>query len=82
VQLTIVQNHIVLVELPSTMPFSQWGVVQKELAISQEEAIEQAIRRTPQLTEYVPPGIMRFMAIPIRDVPVKRASVVGQEVVI
>jgi hypothetical protein len=76
------QQFLVLVGMPKKASFSEWGTVALVTAIGQEEAIEKAIRETPALTEYVAPGIMRFMAVPVRGVPIKRASVVGQELVL
>lgn len=80
-EFSINQKYLVIVEMPKRVGFAEWGTVAVVQAIGQEEAIEKAIKDTPALTEYVAPGIMRFMAVPIRGVPIKSASVVGQELV-
>jgi hypothetical protein len=83
VQLNINEQYLVLVRLPKEkgQEYDSWGTVAVVRALTMDEAIEKAIKETPALYEHVPPGIMRFMAVPRRLVPVRLASAVGQDIV-
>lgn len=77
---SVKQKYIVMVELPRPdgWPLDPWAVVAVVEEIGQDEAIEKAIDETPELTDWVPPGIAKFMAIPVRSVPIKRGVLAGQ----
>lgn len=77
---SIKRKYIVMVELPenSNYSFLPWGVVAVVSETGQEEAIDKAIDETPALAHWVGPGIARFLAIPVRDVPIRRAALVAQ----
>jgi len=81
VKLIVVQWYMVVVEMPDpdNRGFTTWGTVQRVQASGQEEAIEKAVQTAPVLTEFVPAGEMKFMAIPVRDVPTRRVIVTLKE---
>ena len=71
------QRYLVLVEMPKRVHFQEWGTVGNVMAGSVEEAITKAVDLAPELTEFVPAGVQRFFAIPLKQVPLRQA-VVGQ----
>ena len=83
VKVNIHEQYLVLVRLPKSggQKHDSWGTVALVSALTMDEAIEKAIKQTPEIYEHVPPGIMRFMAVPRRLVPIRLASAVGQDVV-
>ena len=77
----VVQWYMVVVELPDDgRGFTSWGTVNRVQASGQEEAIEKAIQNSPGLLEFVPAGEMKFMAIPVRDIPTRRVLVTPKEI--
>ena len=81
--ITIIQWYMVIVEIPQMSEeqgFTVWGTVGRVQAAGQEEAIEKACQQAAdRLTDVVPEGEMKFHAIPVRDVPAKRAVVTPKE---
>ena len=81
--LIVIQWYMVVVEMPKESEeqgFTVWGTVGRVQAAGQEEAIEKACQgAVGRLTDVVPSGEMKFMAIPVRDVPSRRALVTPRE---
>lgn len=79
----VIQWYMVVVEMPKETEeqgFTVWGTVGRVQASGQEEAIDKACQQAAdRLTDVVPSGEMKFMAIPVRDVPTKRAVVTPKE---
>lgn len=65
-----VQRWLVLVKLPRQLnvAFDQWASVGQVSATDPGDAISRAVNGAPSLLEYVPAGVMSFLALPLAEV--------------
>lgn len=82
-QLIVIQWYMVIVKMikeSDEQGFTVWGTVGRVQAAGQEEAIKKAIEQTGgRITDVVPSGEMTFHAIPVREVPSRKALVTLKE---
>lgn len=81
--ITVIQWYMVIVEMPKESEeqgFTVWGTVGRVQASGQNDAIQKACQQAAdRLTDVVPSGVMKFHAIPTRDIPAIRAEVTPKE---
>lgn len=82
-KLIVIQWYMVIVEMPKETEeqgFSVWGTVGRVQAAGQEEAIEKAIKETGgRIFDVLPAGVMKFVAIPVRESPTRKVLVTTKE---